>query len=92
MPRSAWSTTRASDERSSRRTLSAPSAVRKWLTPSRLIRALPEPDATQRSLEAPARLRASRAETPEISEADIETALSASRAELERRTVPDLHD
>lgn len=57
-----------------------------------LVRALPQPDATQRSLEALARLRASRAEAPAISEADIEAALAASRAELEQRAVPDLDD
>lgn len=57
-----------------------------------LVRGLPEPDAAQRTLEALARLRASRAETPEISDADIEAALAASRAELERRAVPDLEE
>jgi hypothetical protein len=56
-----------------------------------LVRTLPEP-ATQKTLEALTRLRASRAETPEIGEADIEAALAASRAEFERRAVPDLDD
>jgi hypothetical protein len=57
-----------------------------------LVRTLPEPDATQKTLEALPRLRASRAETPEIGDADIEAALAASRAEFERRAVPDLDD
>lgn len=50
-----------------------------------LVRGLPDPDPRERSLEALARLRQSRAEQPSISEEAIEGALAESRAELERR-------
>lgn len=57
-----------------------------------LVRTLPEPEGAQRTLEALARLCAHRAELPPIREADIDAALAASRAELERRAVPDLDE
>lgn len=50
-----------------------------------LVRGLPDPDPRERSLEALARLRQSRAEQPPISEEEIGEALAASRAELESR-------
>lgn len=50
-----------------------------------LVRGLPDPDPRERTLEALARLRRSRAEQPPISEEAIDEALAASRADLESR-------
>lgn len=53
-----------------------------------LVRSLPEPDSRTRMREALEGLRELRQRMPEISQADIEAALAASRGELERRAAP----
>jgi hypothetical protein len=57
-----------------------------------LVRALPEPDTDNRMSQALQGLRELRERMPEISQSEMEAALTSSRTDLEGRAAPEARD